>query len=391
MPGDSSIPTETIRRIRLRRQQLRAPYAGRPGDVVRNLLAVQSQEFPYARWTLAQRSSTSASSMVTAAEVEQAVADGTILRTHILRPTWHFVHRDDLGWLMALSADRLHQGNKGMYRQTGIDEDSAAKSGRILAAAVADGAHKTREELAEALGQSGLPSKGLGFIYHLMHAEISGVLVSGSPVRSAGGALKQTYALFDERVPDPALLPLTHEGREQALGRLALRYFTSRGPATVKDCAAWSGLTMKDIKRGIDVAGDISPGSLGSVQIDGLGFYLASEEVEALRSGVHPSPVKDSGVPRMDLIQCYDEYVMGYSQSRHFLGGTAPYFPEDNGPMHVVLLDGRLAGWWRHGFSGGTCEVDVRMNQPPTAEEQAALQSEVDRYGRFLGMETKLV
>ncbi|WP_166660273.1 winged helix DNA-binding domain-containing protein [Paenarthrobacter nitroguajacolicus] len=382
---------EAIRRIRLRRQQLRAPYAGSPGDVVRNLLAVQSQEFPYARWTLAQRSSTSASSMVTALSVEQAVADGTILRTHILRPTWHFVHRDDLGWLMALSADRLHQGNKGMYRQTGIDDDSAAKSGRILAAAVADGAHKTREELAEVLGQSGFPSKGLGFIYHLMHAEISGVLVSGTPVRSAGGALKQTYALFDERVPGSALKPLTAEGREQALGRLALRYFTSRGPATVKDCAAWSGLTMKDVKRGIEVAGAMSPGSLGAAQCDGFDFYLASEEADALASGDDPSPAEDPGLPRVDLIQCYDEYVMGYSQSRHFLGGTAPIFPEDNGPMHVVLLDGRLAGWWRHGFSGRTCEMDVRMNRPTTAKEQEALQSEVDRYGRFLGMQTKLV
>ncbi len=390
VPGDSSLSTETVRRIRLRRQQLRAPYAGSPGDVVRNLLAVQSQEFPYARWTLAQRSS-SASSMVTAADVEQAVADGTILRTHILRPTWHFVHRDDLGWLMALSADRLHQGNKGMYRQTGIDEESAAKSGQILAAAVADGTHKTREELAGVLGQSGFPSKGLGLIYHLMHAEIRGVLVSGSPVRSAGGALKQTYALFDERVPDRVLSPLTAEGREQALGRLALRYFTSRGPATVKDCAAWSGLTMKDVKRGIEVAGEMSPGSLGVIELEGLEFHLASEEVEALASGVQPSPAEDPVVPRMDLIQCYDEYVMGYSQSRHFLGGTAPYFPEDSGPMHVVLLDGRLAGWWRHGFSGGACELDVRMNRPPTAEEQEALQSEVDRYGRSLGMETKLV
>lgn len=329
--------------------------------------------------------------MVTALSVEQAVADGTILRTHILRPTWHFVHRDDLGWLMALSADRLHQGNKGMYRQTGIDEDSAAKSGRILAAAVADGAHKTREELAEVLGQSGFPSKGLGFIYHLMHAEISGVLVSGSPVRSAGGALKQTYALFDERVPGSALKPLTAEGREQALGRLALRYFTSRGPATVKDCAAWSGLTMKDVKRGIEVAGDMSPGSLEAAQCDGFDFYLASEEADALAGGDKPLPAEDPGLPRVDLIQCYDEYVMGYSQSRHFLGGTAPIFPEDNGPMHVVLLDGRLAGWWRHGFSGRTCEVDVRMNRPTTAKEQEALQSEVDRYGRFLGMQTELV
>ncbi|NHW49378.1 winged helix DNA-binding domain-containing protein [Paenarthrobacter sp. MSM-2-10-13] len=391
MPGGSSLSAESVRRIRLRRQQLRAPHAGGPADVVRNLLAVQSQEFPYARWTLAQRSSAGSSPVVTASDVEQAVADGTILRTHILRPTWHFVHRDDLGWLMGLSADRLHQGNKGMYRQTGIDEDAAARSGQILAAAVADGAHKTREELARVLGGAGFPSKGLGFIYHLMHAEISRVLVSGSPVRSAGGALKQTYALFEERVPGFLTSPLAGEDREQALGQLALRYFSSRGPATVKDCAVWSRLTMEDVKRGVQVAQDISPGSLGALLLDGLEYYLAAEEVDTLASGDHPWTTADPALPRIDLIQCYDEYVMGYSQSRHFLGGTAPYFPEDNGPMHVVLLDGRLAGWWRHGFSGGVCELDVRMNRPATAQEQAALQTEVDRYGRFLGMDVTLV
>ncbi|UKA51246.1 winged helix DNA-binding domain-containing protein [Arthrobacter sp. FW305-123] len=385
---------ESIRRTRLRRQQLRAPYADNPADAVRNLLAVQSQEFPYARWTLSQRSSPNPSTMVTASDVEQAVADGTILRTHILRPTWHFVHREDLGWLMGLSADRLHQGNKGMYRQTGIDEDAAARSGQILAAAVADGAHKTREELAQVLEEAGFPSKGLGFIYHLMHAEISRVLVSGSPVRSSGGALKQTYALFEERVPGFLPTPLAGEDREQALGQLALRYFSSRGPATVKDCAVWSGLTMKDVKRGIQVAQDLSPGALGTLELDGLPYYLAAEEVEPLASGdatEDPSVAEDAALPRIDLIQCYDEYVMGYSQSRHFLGGTAPYFPEDNGPMHVVLLHGRLAGWWRHGFSGGACQLDVRMNRPATAAEQAALEAEVDRYGRFLGMNTTLV
>lgn len=323
--------------------------------------------------------------------MEQAVAEGSILRTHILRPTWHFVHRDDLGWLMGLSADRLHQGNKGMYRQTGIDEDSAGRSGLILAAAVADGAHKTREELAEVLGQAGFPSKGLGFIYHLMHAEISRILVSGSPIRSPGGALKQTYALFEERVPGFVRTPLTGEDREEALGKLALRYFGSRGPATIKDCAVWSGLTMKDVKLGLQVAGALSPGALATVSLDGLEFYLNPEDVGVLTNAGGPSRPHDAGLPRIDLIQCYDEYVMGYSQSRHYLGGTAPYFPEDNGPMHVVLLDGRLAGWWRHGFSGGSCQLDVRMNRPASPAEQMALDAEVERYGRFLGTETRLL
>ena len=145
--------------------------------------------------------STGGGPAATAAGIEEAVADGRILRTHILRPTWHFVHRDDLRWLLALSAPRLHQGNAGMYRRTGIDAAAAARSGEVLAGAVAGGNHLTREQLAATLQDAGFAGKGLELAYLIMHAEISGVLVSGSPVRSRGGALKQTYALFDERVP----------------------------------------------------------------------------------------------------------------------------------------------------------------------------------------------
>ncbi|QOT17687.1 winged helix DNA-binding domain-containing protein [Paenarthrobacter sp. YJN-5] len=372
---------------RLGHQQLRAPFAANAAEVVRNLLAVQAQEFPYARWTVAQRAASA-----TAADVEALVADGIVLRTHILRPTWHFVHRDDLGWLMALSSERLHWGNKGMYRQTGVDGESAGRSAAVLAAAVEGGAHKTREELGAAMEEAGLPGKGLAFVYHLMHAEISRVLVSGTPVRSPGGALKQTYALFSERVPDVGPADLSAEGRDEALGRLVLRYFSSRGPATVKDCAVWSGLTMKDVKRGLQVASALSSGTLSIVRIDDVDYYVDAGFASAAnddRSFSAPDP--GAGYPRVDLIQCYDEYVMGYSQSRHYLGGTAPYFPEDNGPMHVVLLDGRLAGWWRHHFAGGGCDVEVRMNRPATPEVQAALEAEVDRYGRFLGMRTRLV
>lgn len=126
---------DDVVRLRLSRQQLRPPHAASPEAALKNLLAVQSQEFPYARWTLAQRTGGAS-----AADIEQAVADGRILRTHILRPTWHFVHRDDLRCLITLSAPRLHQGNQGMYRRTGIDSATASRSSRVLAAAVAGGA-----------------------------------------------------------------------------------------------------------------------------------------------------------------------------------------------------------------------------------------------------------
>ena len=378
---------EVVRR-RLYAQRLRGHGLGSPADAVRHLLAVQAQEFPYARWSLAQRTgglgtSDAASSYgdpaaahsPSAMDVEQAVSDGHILRTHILRPTWHFVHREDLRWLTALSAPRLHQGNAGMYRQTGIDAAAADRSGQVLAEAVEGGRHLTREQLAARLQDEGFAATGFGLAYLIMHAEISGILASGTPVRSPGGALKQTYALFDERVPaGPAIPP----ARTEALGELVRRYFTSRGPATVKDCADWSGLTMADVRLGLQQPVAAAPETLETSVIDGVVHYF-----DAGTGGAGATPATG---PRVDLIQCYDEYVMGYSATRHYLGGSAPAFPVAGAPMHVVLLDGRMAGSWRHTLFAGRCELDIRLFAAADPAMEEAVQDAVDRYGAFLGI-----
>ena len=376
--------------LRLKSQMLREPGAASPEDALRNLLAVQAQEFAYARWSLAQRTSAQGTSgrtpAATAADVELAVADGRILRTHILRPTWHFVHRDDLRWLMVLSAPRLHQANAGMYRTTRIDAAAAERSGQVLAEAVRGGNHLTREQLAVRLQDAGFAAKGVELAYLIMHAEISAVLVSGTPVRSPGGALKQTYALFDERVPPGPDAPLSRPlSRAEALAELVRRYFTSRGPATVKDCSDWSGLTMADIRHGLLNALEDDRAALETTVIDGVEFY-SSPETDA---GAAPAP----GRPFVDLIQCYDEYVMGYSATRHYLGGTAPAIPADGALMHVVLLNGRMIGSWRHVLLPGRCELDIRLSTsaaPASAAAAERLDAAVDdavaRYAAFLGI-----
>jgi hypothetical protein len=378
-------PHEVLR-TRLAGQQLRDPRAAAAEDALKNLLAVQAQEFPYARWSLAQRTTGAA-----AADVEQAVADGRILRTHILRPTWHFVHRADLPWLRALSAPRLHQANGGTYRKTGIDDAAASRSAGVLAEAVSGGVHLTREQLAASLQGAGFPAKGLALAYLIMHAEISGVLVSGAPVRRPGGALRQTYAAFDERVAGatPAAVP----SREESLAALTLRYFGSRGPATVRDCADWSGLTMTDVRRGLALAGEIAPGAIVSASFDGAEFYLRPPEAEEAqgRGGESAPAGAWDGQPQIDLIQCYDEYIMGYSVSRHYFGGSAPAYPFGDNPMHVVLLDGVLAGSWRHslvrrGSAAQRCVLDIRLSRPLGRELENALDLAVARYGDFLGM-----
>lgn len=371
---------EELVRLRLLRQRLRPPYADSLEEALRHLLAVQAQEFPYARWSLAQRTTGS-----TAQLVEDAVADGRILRTHILRPTWHFVHRDDLRWLMALSRPRLHQANQAIYRQTGISDGDAARSDLILGEAVAGGRHKTREELSAVLEEAGFEAQRLRLAYFVMHAELNGILVSGTPLRSPGGALKQRYALFDERVTEESV------EREAALARLALRYFGSRGPATVRDCAAWSGMTMADVRLGLRLAEEQEPGLLESFTIDGTDFYFRPDGAGgSVGNASNASSDTSDGGPRLDLIQCYDEYVMGYSQSRHYVGGTVPFFPGEK-PIHVVLLDGRLAGFWRHRFERGTCELDIRLDAQVDDGTEQALEAAAFAYGAFLGMPTKRI
>jgi hypothetical protein len=360
--------TDDVVRLRLRGQQLREPFAATAEEALQNLLAVQAQDFPYARWTLAQRTAGGS-----AAGVEQAVSEGTVLRTHILRPTWHFVHRQDLRWLLALSGPRVHQANAATYRRTGIDAANAARSCDVLAGAVAGGAHKTREQLAAGLRRAGFGAEGLELAYRIMFAEASGVLVSGSPVRSAGGALKQTYALFDARVP---AAPAGLMERPRALAELARRYFTSRGPATEKDCADWSRLTLSDVRTGLQLAREMAPEALATAKIDGVACYF--------------SPRADAGgvnrPGRLDLIQCYDEYVMGYSKTRHFLGGPAPLLPVAGEPLHLVLRDGRLAGVWRHNIVRGRCELDIRLDSNHRPGDEHELSRLVAGYGGFLGI-----
>jgi hypothetical protein len=284
---------------------------------------------------------------------------------------------------MELSSPRLHQANQATYRQTGISAGEAARSDVILGEAVAGGRHKTREELSTVLEEAGFEAQRLRLAYLVMHAEVNGILVSGTPLRTQGGALKQRYALFDERVTAESV------EREAALARLALRYFGSRGPATVRDCAAWSGMTMTDVRLGLRLAEEQEPGSLDSFTIDGTDFYFRPDGGSLGQSSNTSSVKSDDGL-RLDLIQCYDEYVMGYSQSRHYLGGTVPLFPGEK-PIHVVLVDGRLAGYWRHRFERGTCELDIRLDAHVEDAAQEALEGAVSAYGAFLGMPAKRI
>lgn len=343
---------------RLHNQRLEGEPLASPVEVVRWLGAVQAQDYGPARWSLGERSRGAVD-----ADIDRAMAEGAILRTHMLRPTWHFVLPEDIRWMQALTAPRVHAQNAFYYRQTGLDEALRTRCNRLLEGALRGGNQLTRKELEGVLAAGGIALKGLGMVYVLMQAELDCIICSGG-LRGK----QQTYALLDERVPAaPALT------REQALAELVVRYFTSRGPATAKDLRFWSSLPLADIHRGIEVAGP----RLEQQEIGGLAMWSAPAE----------APVRPLS-PKVHLLQGLDEYFVGYGESREFCdqSGVRPSRVDRAVYNGALILDSQLAGHWKRAVTKRSVTFTVALRVPFDDAQMHALQAAADAQGGFLGV-----
>lgn len=356
---------DEIMALRLHNQRLRG---GTPFPTAEHVLrwqgAVQAQEFAYAKWSLAQRAQS-----VTASMMDRAFADGRVLRTHLLRPTWHFVLPEDARWIIQLTRPRVSALNAFQYRQHELDDELFRRSNAALARAVADGNHRTRDELVVALAEAGITASRIRLACILMQAELNMVLISGAP-----RGKQQTYAAFDERV-SAANHPFD---QDEALAELTRRYFTSRGPATLKDFIRWSSLTAADGKRGIESVQSL----LTSETIEGR-TYWTTEGRSAFAAAA----------TNVDLIQGYDEIVMSYSDSKHHLFNTNPNVaPPEERPryLHAILIDGKLAGHWRHAITHGRLQIDTYWHRPISGPETLALECELHRYGKYWNLDASL-
>jgi hypothetical protein len=348
-----------VLKLRLATQGLVGPgFAGLPA-VVGALGAMQAQEFAVAKWSIGQRAR--ARPALGDAAVDRALAEGALVRTHILRPTWHFVLREDLRWMMALSAPRVHAISAFYYRQQEVTDRVFAVARTAIERALA-GRRLTRKALGAALTRAGLTITPMRLGMILLRAELDLVVMSGGLEGK-----QQTYALVDDRVPRGRKWP-----RDQALAELARRYFTSRGPATLKDWSWWSGLTVADGKRAVDMLA----GELEMVTVDDRKYWFAPA---AARPRKQPSP-------RVHLLQTYDEYLIAYSESRALAyapGLSWATTVEGRMFANAVVLDGMVIGQWRRGAGHGT--VETLLRKPLRGAAKAALDEEIARYQKFLG------
>jgi hypothetical protein len=358
---------EVLRR-RLRAQRLSGAGFASVEEAVGSLLAVQAQDYGPARWSVGMRVADADD-----AAVERAVAAGSILRTHVLRPTWHFVLPGDLRWLLTVTAPRIRARDAGRLRQLGLDAATLARSGRLLAEALQGGRALTRNEAAEVLQRGRVATDGQRLPYLLMHAELDALVCSG-PRQGA----QHTYMLLDERAPETEELP-----RDAALARLALRYVAGHGPATERDLAAWASLTLTEARAALQAAG-----GLIREEVAGRAFWAAPGSPDVV-PGKAASGVSAPGeaVPQVRLVHTYDEYIMGFRESRDLLALSGRGLPERWTPL--VLVDGREAGSWRRTL-GREIIAEVALRRPLAGAEIAALEAEAARFSSFCGRRVRL-
>ncbi len=352
-----------IARQRLRNQRLTETAFQQPQEVVQWLGAVQAQDYAGAKWALALRAQG-----LTDADVDRALADGTILRTHILRPTWHFVTPADIRWMLKLTAPRVNAVNGHMYRKLELDDAIFKRSNAALTKALRGGQRLTRAELASELERTGIApgdSMRLGYLIH--RAELDGIVCSG------GRRGKQfTYALLNERAPRAGTF-----NRDQALAELSKRYFTSRGPATARDFVWWSGLTMAEAKAGIEMAGSL----LNRETIGGQTYWFSD----------NPAAARNTPLAA-HLLPTYDEYLIGYKdRGASVEAASAERIVSGAVFTSTILLDSQVAGVWKRAIGKSAVVIEAEFFRPLTQAEKQAVVAAARQYGLFLGLSAELV
>ena len=357
--------TEDLVRLRLANQKLVTSALRSPAEVVAWFGAMQAQEYPAARWALGLRATG-----FTDAVVQQAFDDGAILRTHAMRPTWHFVAPADIRWLQALTGPRVHALNTYYARKNELDGKTIARSRVVIERTLAGGHQRTRTEIGAALGKAGIPAAGQRLAYLMMNAELDQVICSG-----ARRGKQFTYALLDERAPKVRVL-----ARDEALAELTRRYFTSHGPATLKDYAWWSGLTMKDVRRGVEIVGR----ALLQETFGELTCWSAAASHAFTRGSL--GRVSPRATPSAYLLPIYDEYLIAYKDRKAMSAAATPNWAVAtiDGYAHWLIVDGLFSGTWRRAETKSGVEVSVTPHRSLTVADRKAIAVAAARYSAFL-------
>jgi hypothetical protein len=340
---------------RLLTTRLNGERVADPAKVVRWFGAMQAQEYEPAQWSIGMRTVDE-----DAVAVSDALATGRIVRLHILRPTWHFVAAEDHSWVVEATGEAVDRRNSSMYRNLELDTRTLRRTNDLIVAALCGDGHLTRKAMAERLSSAGVEAKGQRLAYIVMHAELRGLICSG-----AMQGKQHTYALVEERIPSTSVVD-----HDEALRRLAVRYFESHGPALVRDFRWWAHIHAADTATAMEAAAP----SLDSETVGRDTWWFGSAA---------PAPVP--ATRRALMLQGYDEYFSYKDKRLVDPDPNVRILPTVGMYYHASVVDGRVVGNWRRTFTDDEVRIDLVSYGPLRGAAKEAVRDATDRYARFVG------
>lgn len=344
---------------RLHNQQITSTGFKTPQALVAHMGAMQAQDYPMSKWAIGIRLPGSND-----AQLETALDAGELVRTHVLRPTWHLVSGRDARWMLALTEKHIRAAYAARDRELGIDAKLYNRSIDLMVKALEGGQHLTRAELMETLEHGGIKTNSTLAVHFMFNAELSAVVCNG-----VMRGKEITYALMDEKVP-PGLV----FSREEALGELARRYFTSHAPATLQDFYWWSGLPMGDVRSALESI----KGELRSFELEGKTYFLPlnSPDLEPKES--------------VFFLPAFDEYCVSYKYREAVF---KPIWHKEaitaNGIFKpIIVVNGQVVGIWKRTIKPKQVEIEVLFFDQKDQLPIKLMEQKISAFGNFLGQTT---
>lgn len=324
---------QEIANYRLASQNLLETNPKSPQEIVRHLGAMQAQDYAMAKWAIGSRCG--ASEKV----IEEVINSGKIIRTHILRPTWHFVAADDIHWMLALSAPQVKKITASAAKKYDFDAKKLDQTNAKIEKLLAGNNHLTRDEIMQELDIKKSSSQDFLGAILMMNAELDGLVCNG---KMKGKQI--TYALLEERVGKPKMI----FSKEEALAKLAKRYFESHGPATLLDFSWWSGFPPTTAKLAVHlIESELNSAVIGNQKYwFGTGFSN-----------------KDNFCESIHFLPAFDEILISYkTREASFLQEHQSKIFTNNGIFKPIILEnGKVIGLWKRTMKKDHVKIETQF------------------------------
>lgn len=324
---------QEIAHQRLVSQKLYKTTKSSPQEIVHHLGAMQAQDYAMAKWAIGSRCDSSEK------DIEEAINSAQIIRTHILRPTWHFVSAEDIYWMLDLSAPQVKRFTVSAAKKYGYDTKKLDQINVQIEKFLSGNNHLTRDEIMQELNIKKSSSEDFLSAAIMMNAELDGLVCNGN---MKGKQI--TYALLEERVTKPTS-KLT---RDESLAKLAKRYFESHGPATVLDFSWWSGFPPTICQNTINAI----KLQLNSVEIEGQTYWFGNQ-----------IPCENHFRESVHFLAAFDEILISYKtrEASILLENQSKAFTNNGIFKPIILENGKVIGTWKRTIKKDYTKIETQF------------------------------